>query len=144
DTLSWLNEDELDESNELNDLNTSNISENVHDLDAESGSSSPDQPLSHNSGITVTVANSLGKRVRKKRTFTHSRRPNPRESWVWTYFRKNKVEKKIYCKVIVEDKDGLEKECDNDYELSTGTGNLKSHLRQIHRILPPEKNNNQN
>ncbi|CAG8664855.1 4895_t:CDS:2, partial [Cetraspora pellucida] len=37
DTLSLINEDELNESNELNDLNTSNISENVHDLDAESG-----------------------------------------------------------------------------------------------------------
>ncbi|CAG8848665.1 12386_t:CDS:1, partial [Racocetra persica] len=31
--------------------------------------------------------------------------------------------------------------CGNDYELSTGTGNLKAHLRQIHRILPPEENN---
>ncbi|CAG8790115.1 26561_t:CDS:2 [Gigaspora margarita] len=54
DALSWLNEDELNESSELNDLNTSNISENIHDLDAESGLSSPDQPLSHNSGVTVT------------------------------------------------------------------------------------------
>ncbi|CAG8659471.1 14749_t:CDS:2, partial [Dentiscutata heterogama] len=29
---------------------------------------------------------------------------------------------------LVTDKDGLEKECGNDYELSTGTGNLKAHL----------------
>ncbi|CAG8803924.1 9346_t:CDS:2, partial [Racocetra fulgida] len=69
DTLSWPNEDELNESNELNELNTSNISD-VHNLDSES-----------------------------------------------------------------------EKECGNEYELSTGTGNLKAHLRQIHRILPPEENN---
>ncbi|KAF0554871.1 hypothetical protein F8M41_018498 [Gigaspora margarita] len=79
DTL-WLNEDELNESNELNDLNSSNISENVYDLDVESGSSSHDQPPSHNSGVTVT--NSLGKRVQKKKTFTHSKRLNLRESWV--------------------------------------------------------------
>ncbi|CAG8681436.1 15348_t:CDS:2, partial [Dentiscutata heterogama] len=96
DSLSWANEDELNESNELNKLNTSNIPEDIYNLDAESGSSSPDQLPS--SGVTVT--NSL-----------------------------------------VTDKDGLKKECGNNYELSTGTGNLKAHLRQIHRILPPEENN---
>ncbi|CAG8765557.1 27447_t:CDS:2, partial [Dentiscutata erythropus] len=31
-----------------------------------------------------------------------------------------------------------------EYELSTRTGNLKSHLRQVHRILPPETNNKNN
>ncbi|CAG8669127.1 16344_t:CDS:2 [Gigaspora rosea] len=92
---------ELDESNELNDLNISSISENVHDLDTASNSSSPDQTLLHNGGVTVT--NSL---------------------------------------VMTKDEDGLEKECGHDYELTTGTGNLKSHLRQVHRILPPEENNN--
>ena len=61
---------------------------------------------------------------------------------MWLYFRRNKVEKKIYCKVIIINKDGLEKECDNNHELSTGTGNLKSHLRQVHRILFPKENNN--
>ncbi|CAG8625085.1 3414_t:CDS:2 [Racocetra fulgida] len=89
DTLSWPNEDKLNESNELNELNTSNISENVYNLDSESGLSSPDQPPS--SGVTVT--------------------------------------------------NSLEKECSNDYELSTETGNLKAHLRQIHIILPSEENN---
>ncbi|CAG8836110.1 25451_t:CDS:2, partial [Gigaspora margarita] len=54
DTISWSNKNELDESNELNDLNSSNISENIHDLDTALNSSSPDQVLLHNSGITVT------------------------------------------------------------------------------------------
>ena len=38
----------------------------------------------------------------------------------------------------------VRKECGNDYELSTRTGNLKSHLHQIYKILPSEENNNQN
>ncbi|CAG8741340.1 15833_t:CDS:2 [Gigaspora margarita] len=41
-------------------------------------------------------------------------------------------------------KDGNEDTCNQKYALSTGTGNLKSHLHQIHRILPPETNNNNN
>ncbi|CAG8824515.1 20952_t:CDS:2, partial [Gigaspora rosea] len=141
DTISWSNENELyesnelngldepnelneidetnelDESNELNDLNISSISENVHNLDTASNSSSPDQTLLHNSGVTVT--NSLGKRVRKRKVFSRSKRPKPKEN-----------------------EDGLEKECGHNYELTTGTGNLKSHIRQVHRILPPEENNN--
>ncbi|CAG8789769.1 11561_t:CDS:2, partial [Gigaspora margarita] len=106
DTLSWPNKDKLNESNELNDLNSSNISKNVHDLDVESGSSSHDQSLSHNSRVTVT--NSLGKRVRKKD---------------FHLFQRTESERKL-----VTDKDGLEKECSNKYELSTGTSNLKAHL----------------
>ncbi|CAG8857004.1 42747_t:CDS:2, partial [Gigaspora margarita] len=54
------------------------------------------------------------------------------------------VEKKIYCKVKTTNKDGNEDTCNQEYELLTGTGNLKSHLRQIHRILPSETNNNNN
>ncbi|CAG8703215.1 11739_t:CDS:2, partial [Gigaspora margarita] len=46
------------------------------------------------------------------------------------------------CNIKIKDKDGLEKEYSNNYGLTTGTGNLKSHLRQVHRILPPEENNN--
>ncbi|CAG8727203.1 30156_t:CDS:1, partial [Gigaspora margarita] len=37
-TISWSNENELDESNKLNDLNSLNISENIHDLDTASNS----------------------------------------------------------------------------------------------------------
>ncbi|CAG8666010.1 9385_t:CDS:2, partial [Racocetra fulgida] len=47
-----------------------------------------------------------------------------------------------YCRVEVVKKDGTKSACDHHYELTTGTGNLKSHLHQIHRILPPEANNN--
>ncbi|CAG8814871.1 12123_t:CDS:2, partial [Racocetra persica] len=93
DSLSWANEDELNESNELNELNTSNIPEDVHNLDAESGSSSPDQLPS--SGVTVT--NSLD-RIREKVGYG-------------LILSEIKLKKKIYCKVIVTDKDGLEKEC---------------------------------
>ncbi|CAG8843356.1 18930_t:CDS:2, partial [Gigaspora margarita] len=50
--------------------------------------------------------------------------------------------KKIYCKVKIKDKNGLKKECSNNYELTTGTGNLKSHFHQVYRILPLEENNN--
>ncbi|CAG8451595.1 2642_t:CDS:2 [Cetraspora pellucida] len=90
DSLSWANEDKLNESNELNELNTSNIPEDVYNLDAESGSSFLDQLLSSR----VTVTNSL-----------------------------------------ITDKDGLKKECGNDYELSTGTGNLKAHLPSNQPLL---------
>ncbi|CAG8842657.1 13836_t:CDS:1, partial [Gigaspora margarita] len=38
---------------------------------------------------------------------------------------------------------GTKKSCNHNYEVTTGTGNLKSYLHQIHRILPPEENNNQ-
>ncbi|CAG8645105.1 4884_t:CDS:1, partial [Gigaspora rosea] len=56
DTISWSNdnENELNELNKLNYLNSSNISENIHDLDTASNSSSPDQALLCNSGITIT------------------------------------------------------------------------------------------
>ncbi|CAG8811704.1 2616_t:CDS:2 [Gigaspora margarita] len=40
-------------------------------------------------------------------------------------------------------KDGTEKPCNHDYEITTGTENLKSHLCQIYKILSPEENNNQ-
>ncbi|KAF0464074.1 hypothetical protein F8M41_026554 [Gigaspora margarita] len=80
DTISWSNDNEnkLDESNELNNLNSSNISENIHDLDTASNSSSPDQALPCNSGITIT--NSLGKRVRKRKAFSGSKRLKPKEN----------------------------------------------------------------
>ncbi|CAG8812146.1 19131_t:CDS:2, partial [Gigaspora rosea] len=52
----------------------------------------------------------------KKKSFFWSKRLKPKESW--------------------------KKECGNDYGLTTGTGNLKSLLRQVHLILPPEENNN--
>ncbi|CAG8701258.1 27045_t:CDS:2, partial [Dentiscutata erythropus] len=31
--------------------------------------------------------------------------------------------------------------CGHNYELTTGTRNLKAYLHQVHRILPPEGNN---
>ncbi|CAG8838435.1 18817_t:CDS:2, partial [Gigaspora margarita] len=46
--------------------------------------------------------------------------------------------------VKTTNEDGNEDTCNQEYALSTGTENLKSHLRQIHRILPPETNNNNN
>ncbi|CAG8556704.1 18885_t:CDS:2 [Racocetra fulgida] len=46
--------------------------------------------------------------------------------------------------VQTTNEDGNEDTCGQEYELSTGTGNLKSHLRQVHRILPPETNNKNN
>ncbi|CAG8601457.1 14818_t:CDS:2, partial [Racocetra fulgida] len=46
--------------------------------------------------------------------------------------------------VKTTNEDGNEDVCNQEYELSTGMGNLKSHLRQIHRILPPETNNKNN
>ncbi|KAF0428038.1 hypothetical protein F8M41_005919 [Gigaspora margarita] len=69
-TISWSNnnENELDESNELNDLNLLNILENIHDLDTASNSSSPDQAMPCNIGITVT--NSLGKKVQNRKAFS--------------------------------------------------------------------------
>ncbi|CAG8719852.1 11629_t:CDS:1, partial [Cetraspora pellucida] len=115
---------------------------NIHDLESESSLSSPDQTPSQNSSVTVT--NSLGKRIRKKKV-THSKRPKSKEpSWVWHYFKRDKVAKKVCCKVEITDEDGIKKACAHEYESTTGTGNLKAHLRQLHRILPPEENNNNN
>ncbi|CAG8826316.1 26189_t:CDS:1, partial [Gigaspora rosea] len=132
------NEDEL----ELNESTASDISENLDNLDAESNSSLPAQSTSHTSGVIVT--NSLGKRIRKKKVISRTKRPKPGEkSWVWDYFKKNKLEKKVYFRVEITCEDGTEKPCNHNYKITTGTGNLKSHLRQIHRILPPEENNNQ-
>ncbi|CAG8828418.1 5104_t:CDS:2, partial [Dentiscutata erythropus] len=123
DELNELNEsNELNKSNELNEsneLNISNISENIYDLESESSLSSPDQTPSQNSSVTVT--NSLGKRIRKKKV-THSKRPKSKEP----------------------NEDGIKKACTHEYESTTGTGNLKAYLRQLHRILPPEENNNNN
>ncbi|CAG8542376.1 5042_t:CDS:1, partial [Dentiscutata erythropus] len=118
----------------------SDVSENLHSLDTESNSSIPDQSTSYNSSVTVT--NSLGKQIIKRKAFTCTKRSRPQKSWVWDYFKKNKLKKKAYCLVKIQNENGIEVKCNHDYELSTGTGNLKSHLRQIHRILPPEKNNN--
>ncbi|CAG8716283.1 1098_t:CDS:2 [Gigaspora margarita] len=107
DTISWANENELDESNELNDLNSSNISKNIHNLDTASNSSSPDQVLPHNSGITIT--NSLGKRVQKRKAFSGSKRLKPKESWVWPYFRQNKIEKEYIAMLKLKIKMVLKK-----------------------------------
>ncbi|CAG8764158.1 19195_t:CDS:2, partial [Racocetra persica] len=98
---------------ELNKSITSDASENLHNLDAESNSSILDQSTSHNSGIIVT--NSLDKQIKKRKAFTFK----------------------------VQNEDGIEVKCNHEYKLSTETGNLKSHLYQIHRILLPEKDNNQ-
>ncbi|CAG8758841.1 17338_t:CDS:2 [Gigaspora margarita] len=38
--------------------------------------------------------------------------------------------------VKTTNENGNKDTCNQEYALSTGTGNLKSHLRQIHRILP--------
>ncbi|CAG8744085.1 14035_t:CDS:2, partial [Dentiscutata heterogama] len=38
--------------------------------------------------------------------------------------------------VQTTNEDGNEGTCGQEYKLSTGTGNLKSYLRQVHRILP--------
>ncbi|CAG8726623.1 18030_t:CDS:2 [Dentiscutata erythropus] len=65
----------------------------------------------------------------------------PEKSWVWFYFRRSQPDKKIYCQVKVTNDDSNEESCNHDYELTTGTGNLKAHLHQIHKILPPENNN---
>ncbi|KAF0460338.1 hypothetical protein F8M41_000605 [Gigaspora margarita] len=46
--------------------------------------------------------------------------------------------------VITNSLDGNENTCNQEYKLLTGIGNLKSHLCQIHRILPPKTNNNNN
>ncbi|CAG8514091.1 14732_t:CDS:2, partial [Cetraspora pellucida] len=43
---------------------------------------------------------------------------------------------------FITNKDGSEELCNHQYGLTTGTGNLKAHLHQAHRILPPENNNN--
>ncbi|CAG8595796.1 7848_t:CDS:1 [Gigaspora rosea] len=118
-----------------NESNVSDISENPNDPDIESNSSSSEQSTSQNNGITV-ITNSLGKRIKKKKAFTHNKKLRPSKSWVWHYFRRNKVEKKIYCKVKTTNEDGNEDTCNQEYALLTGTGNLKSHLRQILRILP--------
>ncbi|CAG8680169.1 17710_t:CDS:2 [Dentiscutata erythropus] len=82
------------------------------------------------------------KQIIKQKAFTRTKRSRSQKSWVWDYFKKNKLEKKAYCLVKVQNENSIEVKCNHDYELSTGTGNLKSHLRQIHIILPPEKNNN--
>ncbi|CAG8614868.1 3375_t:CDS:1 [Dentiscutata erythropus] len=128
---------------EVNELSASDISENLHNLDNESNTGLPDQSTSHNSGVTVMVANSLDKWIQKRKVFTRTKKSRPGEkSWIWDYFKKYPLEKKILCRVKITNENGIEKTCDHNYEITTGTGNLKSHLRQIHRILPPEENNN--
>ncbi|CAG8826624.1 10302_t:CDS:1, partial [Gigaspora margarita] len=52
----------------------------------------------------------------------------------------SKSDKKAYCKVKVT-KDSNKVVCNHDYELMTRTENLKSHLRQVYKILPSEGNN---
>ncbi|CAG8689226.1 4885_t:CDS:1 [Dentiscutata erythropus] len=138
---SYLNEDRLD-SNESNELNASDLSKNPNDPEIEyieSNSNLPEQSISHNNGVTV-IANSLGKKILKKKVFTQSKRSRPNKSWVWHYFRQSKPDKKAYCKVKIM-QDGNKVVCGHNYELTTGTGNLKAYLRQVHRILPPEENN---
>ncbi|CAG8829632.1 28468_t:CDS:1, partial [Dentiscutata erythropus] len=112
-----------------NESNMSDISENPNDPDIESNSSSPEQSTSQNNGVTV-ITNSLGKRIQKKKAFTRNKKSRPSKSWVWHYFKRNKVEKNIYCQVQTTNEDGNKGTCGQEYELSTGTGNLKSHLRQ--------------
>ncbi|CAG8482701.1 24123_t:CDS:2 [Gigaspora margarita] len=109
--FSSYNSDTINELNELNDLNSSNISENIHDLDTVSNSSSPDQALP-----IIEVGYGL-------------------------ILDEIKL-KKIYCKVKIKVKDGLNKECSNNYRLTTGIANLKSYLHQVYQILPSEENNN--
>ncbi|CAG8852373.1 7513_t:CDS:2, partial [Gigaspora margarita] len=46
--------------------------------------------------------------------------------------------------VKTTNENGNENTCNQEYKLLTGIGNLKSHLCQIHRILPPKTNNNNN
>ncbi|CAG8636067.1 14784_t:CDS:2, partial [Dentiscutata heterogama] len=124
DAITSSNEDEV----ELIESNISNVLETSQSLDVESNSSSPDQSTSHSRGVTVT--NSLGKRIQRRKVPTRTKKSRSRKSWVWHYFKKNKVEKKAYCQVKITNEDGSENKCNHDYELSTGTGNLKSHLRQ--------------
>ncbi|CAG8822383.1 19850_t:CDS:2, partial [Gigaspora rosea] len=89
---------------QLNESNASDISENLenlHNSDAESNSNSPNQSTSRNTGVTIT--NSLGKKIRKRRV-SHTKKSKPKESWVWDYFRRNKIEKKILLPLSKQDK----------------------------------------
>ncbi|CAG8635018.1 6429_t:CDS:1 [Racocetra fulgida] len=130
DTITWSNEDEFE-------LDALSIAENLYNSDSESNSSTPDQSTSQNTSVTVT--NSLGKRVRKKKALIYTKQRE--KSWMWFYFKRSQPDKKIYCQVKVTNDDGNKESCNHDYELTTRTGNLKAHLCQIHRILLPEKSN---
>ncbi|CAG8827163.1 10876_t:CDS:2, partial [Gigaspora rosea] len=102
---------------QLNESNASDISENLenlHNLDAESNSNSPDQSTSHNTGVTIT--NSLGKKIRKRRV-SHTKKLKPKESWIWDYFRRNKIEKKVYCQIKVTNEDCSEEPFSNQISL---------------------------
>ncbi|CAG8581341.1 15235_t:CDS:2, partial [Cetraspora pellucida] len=101
-----------------NESNVSDISENPNDSDIESNSSSPEQFTLQNNGITV-ITNSLSKRIQKKKLLRITKNRDL---------------------VKVDNKDT----CDQEYKLLTGTGNLKSHLCQVYRILPFEPNNKNN
>ncbi|CAG8851720.1 34439_t:CDS:2, partial [Gigaspora margarita] len=123
DTIALSSEDELNELNESNELNKSNELNESNELDTSNISENIydlENELSLSSPDQTSSHNSSV-------TVTN-----------------NKVAKKICCKVEITDEDGIKKACAYEYESTTGTGNLKAHLRQLHRILPPEENNNNN
>ncbi|CAG8802786.1 21649_t:CDS:2, partial [Gigaspora margarita] len=94
------------------------LSKNIHNLESKSSLSSPDQTPSQNSSVTIT-------------NITNSKRPKSKKpSWVWHYFKQDKVAKKVCCKVEIIDKDSIKKACAHEYESTTGTG-CTAHMIQL-------------
>src|SRR6266487_4900095 len=59
-----------------------------------------------------------------------------KKSYVWKYF--EEVGENDVCKIIVFRK-GKETECDRSYKHDSATGNMKTHLRSVHKIFGPDE-----
>ncbi|CAG8509828.1 344_t:CDS:2 [Ambispora leptoticha] len=60
-------------------------------------------------------------------------------SWVWTHLKKDELQKLVLCQVPVFNKEGESVPCAHQFQMSTSTSNLATHLRSQHQIYDPSK-----
>ncbi|CAG8592651.1 213_t:CDS:2, partial [Ambispora gerdemannii] len=106
------------------------------------GNNHIDTTLEQTSGVVSSVSPqtiSGGENSPPTPKFSDSDNLGVTTSWVWSHLKKDETQKLVLCQVSVLNKEGEPVPCAHQFQMSTSTSNLATHLRSQHQIYDPSK-----